>query len=75
MIFVLAFKNVIAFMPDGETLPGRTVLVEEDRISRAGPASEVEAPGCATVIDGAGLFLMPGLVDAHVHTPSRIDSK
>lgn len=64
---MLAFKNVTAFMPDGQALPGQTVLVEKDRISRIGPASEVEVPECATVFDGSGLFLMPGLVDAHVH--------
>ena len=47
--------------------PGRTVLVEGESIVKIGPQADVRpAPG-SRVVDGSGLFLMPGLIDAHVH--------
>jgi len=51
---------------EGE-LPDTTVLVAGDRIVKVGPASQVKVPDGAQVIDGHGRFLMPGLVDMHVH--------
>lgn len=44
-----------------------SVLVEGDRIVAVGPASEVEAPAGARIVEGAGGTLIPGLWDAHVH--------
>jgi imidazolonepropionase-like amidohydrolase len=46
-------------------LPQQTVLIEGDRIVAVGAA--VPVPEGAHVIDGNGLFLIPGLIDAHVH--------
>ena len=43
------------------------VLFENGRIVAVGPASEVEAPSDALVIDGTGKFVTPGIVDAHSH--------
>ena len=51
----------------GEVRPGRTVLIEGETIVKIGPQAEVQPPAGARVVDGAGLFLMPGLIDAHVH--------
>ncbi|MCO1658838.1 amidohydrolase family protein [Pseudonocardia humida] len=48
--------------------PGSTVLVVGERIARVGPAAEVAVPAGATRVEGAGRFLIPGLVDAHVHS-------
>lgn len=45
-----------------------TVLVSGDRISGVGPSTEIPVPGTATVVDGKGKFLIPGLWDMHVHT-------
>ncbi len=44
-----------------------TVLVDGERILRVGPTPEVEVPEGFARIDGRGLFLLPGLFDAHVH--------
>lgn len=58
------FHNVRVF--DGErALPGRDVLVQDGKIVRIG--SRLTAPKGATVIDGAGKTLLPGLIDAHTH--------
>jgi imidazolonepropionase-like amidohydrolase len=55
---------------DGESAQlhdGWVVLVHNDKIEAAGPASSVKAPADAKVVDLPGLTLMPGLIDAHSH--------
>ena len=42
------------------------VLVEGERISKVGPAAELQAPG-VRVIDLGESWLLPGLIDAHTH--------
>ncbi len=42
------------------------VLVEGDRIAAVGP--ELAAPAGALTIDASGMIVMPGLVNAHLHT-------
>jgi len=49
----------------GRLGPGTSVLVVGNRIAKIGPA--IAAPERATVIDGGGRTLMPGLIDAHWH--------
>jgi imidazolonepropionase-like amidohydrolase len=51
----------------GIVLADQTVIVVGDRIQKIGSRSEVAAPKDSRLIDGGGLYLMPGLVDAHVH--------
>ena len=46
-----------------------TVVVDGDRIAAVGPARQVDVPAGATVIDGSGLTVMPGLIDVHWHGP------
>lgn len=49
------------------SLPDTTVLIDGERIVAVGPAAELGVPEGVQVIDGHGRFLMPGLVDMHVH--------
>ena len=51
----------------GISVPGQTVLIVGDRIARIGASREVGSPEGVQTIDGRGLYLMPGLTDAHVH--------
>ena len=44
-----------------------TVIIEGNRIVEVGPASEVEIPPGAEVINTAGKTMLPGLIDAHAH--------
>ena len=63
-----AIVNVNVVSMDSEHVDaGRTVLVRGDRILAIGAAGELAPPRGATVIDGAGRWLVPGLTDAHVH--------
>jgi imidazolonepropionase-like amidohydrolase len=44
-----------------------TVLVAGDRIAAVGPATSTRVPAGARVVDATGRWVIPGLVDAHVH--------
>jgi hypothetical protein len=46
----------------------QTVVVRNGRIAEVGPRGTVAVGRDLERIDGRGRFLMPGLVDAHVHT-------
>lgn len=65
----VAFVHVHVVPMDSErVLHDQTVLVEDGRVLRIGPADEVVAPEGALRIDGRGeLYLMPGLCDSHMH--------
>jgi imidazolonepropionase-like amidohydrolase len=43
------------------------IVIEGDRIVAVGPASEIEIPAAATVIDTSGMTMLPGLIDLHAH--------
>jgi imidazolonepropionase-like amidohydrolase len=51
----------------GPPAPHRTVIVRGDRIAEVGPADRVAIPEGIPRVDGTDRFLMPGLVDMHVH--------
>jgi imidazolonepropionase-like amidohydrolase len=54
---------------DGEALiPADTVIFKNGRIEAVG--KNLSAPPGAGIIDGRGQTLLPGLVDAHIHTLS-----
>jgi len=64
----LAITNVTVIdVAAGARLPNRTVIVEGNQITATGAAGAVPVPARAIRIDGAGKFLMPGLIDTHVH--------
>jgi imidazolonepropionase-like amidohydrolase len=68
---VYAFVGVNVVPMDADrVLENQTVIVADDRILRIGPAGEIEVPDAATVIEGSGLYLMPGLAEMHAHIPS-----
>nr|MBA3891275.1 amidohydrolase family protein [Gemmatimonadaceae bacterium] len=62
-----AIRNVRLFDGDSVTA-GMTVVASNGRIVAIG--ADAAVPAGATVIDGAGRTLLPGLVDAHTHTMS-----
>jgi len=65
---VTAFTNVTIVPMDVEhTVPSQTVLVRQGRIIGIGPAESIRIPRDALSIDGRGRYLVPGLVDMHVH--------
>ncbi len=43
------------------------VVIEDGRFAAVGPASEVDIPAGAEVIDAEGKSVMPGIIDGHAH--------
>ncbi|WP_215399230.1 amidohydrolase family protein [Rheinheimera oceanensis] len=60
-------------MDSDQLLRNQRVLVQGDRIVAVGPAAELALPQDATVIDGAGRYLLPGLAEMHGHVPPMVD--
>ncbi|MBL8329552.1 MAG: amidohydrolase family protein [Rubrivivax sp.] len=62
------FTNVRILDGTGQTAPySGSLLVQGNRIRQVGRSTAPIAPGTATVIDGAGATLMPGMTEAHTH--------
>jgi 5-methylthioadenosine/S-adenosylhomocysteine deaminase len=65
-LFTLAGEGV-GYVADG------AVAVSGDRVAGVGPTRELEGRFQATeTIDAAGCAVLPGLIDAHMHTPWAI---
>ncbi len=62
----LVIQGVAVFDADAGFLPDRTVVIRDGRIAKV-LAGRPQQPSDATVIDGRGRYLIPGLWDAHVH--------
>ena len=45
----------------------QTVVIQGERITRAGPFAAVSVPKDAEIVDGSGKTLVPGLFDMHAH--------
>jgi imidazolonepropionase-like amidohydrolase len=71
----VAFVNVaVVSMQDEVVLHGQTVVIQGERIRGIGPANSLSVPPEATVIDGTGRYLIPGLADMHVHVQVPFDN-
>jgi imidazolonepropionase-like amidohydrolase len=65
----------------GETIPNGSLLIENGKIKALG--RDVQAPAGAQVIDGTGMFVYPGFIDAFTHfglseigaIPSTVDHR
>lgn len=67
-----AFTNVRLLSmtsEEEEILENQTVRIVGDKIIAVGSANEVKPGKNATVIDGTGKYLMPGLAEMHAHIP------
>jgi len=65
---VVAFFNVNVIPMDRErVLRNQTVLVSDGRVTTIGDAKRIKPPAGTQIVDGTGRFLIPGLMDMHVH--------
>lgn len=65
-LIVVRNVNVISMTSPDSILYNRTVVIKNNRIESIGQS----VPSNATVIEGKGKWLIPGLIDMHVHIPS-----
>lgn len=66
-VFVFRNATVLDGTENMEPRIGQTVLVEDGRIAAVGPAAEVDTPMGARELDLDGAYLLPGLINMHVH--------
>jgi len=68
---VIAIVGATVIHPEREGSAGvarnSTVVISGNRIQAVGPAAITRVPPGATQIDGKGKWVVPGLIDAHVH--------
>jgi imidazolonepropionase-like amidohydrolase len=65
---LVAFVDVNVVPMDRERiLESQTLIVRDGVIDRVGDNGQVDVPEGALVIEGEGRYLMPGLIDMHVH--------
>jgi len=57
--------SVVTMDPAIKDLPRGDILIENDRIAAVAPSLSADS---AEVIDAAGMIVIPGLINAHVHT-------
>lgn len=65
--FVFRDATVLDGTENMEPRIGQAVLVEDGRIAAVGPVAEVDAPMGARELDLGGAYLLPGLINMHVH--------
>lgn len=49
------------------SIANATILIENDKIAEVGFRDSVQIPGTARIIDVTGKWIIPGLIDSHVH--------
>ncbi|BAK45133.1 amidohydrolase family protein [Eggerthella sp. YY7918] len=65
--YVFTHATVLDGTEGMEPQPNMTVVVNEGRIEAVGPAATTVGPVGAHEVDLGGAYLMPGLINAHVH--------
>src|SRR6266481_7248998 len=64
----LAITHVsVMDMTGAKPLADQTVIIQKDRIAAIGASNAVAMPRGAQILDAHGKFLLPGLVDMHIH--------
>lgn len=65
---VLAIRQVsVVDVETGRVASNQTVIVDGDRIRAMGPVEELGVPEGAVIYEATGGYLVPGLMDMHVH--------
>lgn len=74
-VVVISNVAIIDTAPNAKAVVQKnmTVVVRGGQIESVEPASKASAPKGATVVDGTGKFLLPGLWDMHVHGSEDTD--
>lgn len=66
----LVFRSVNVIPMDSDrVLQNQTVVIRDGKIAAIGDAVKVKWREGATVVDGNGKYLMPGLAEMHAHVP------
>ncbi len=66
VVYAIKNVNIITMAEDGNILKNATIIIKNEKIE----AINQPIPKDAKIIDGSGKWLMPGLIDMHVHIPT-----
>ena len=61
----ILIQNATVLTVTKGTIKNGSVLIRDGKIAAVG--TDIKAPAGATVIDAAGKFIMPGIIDCHSH--------
>jgi len=65
-VYVITNVNVLPMVSKGEVIEHASVVIRGTKIE----SINADIPDTVDVIDGSGKWLLPGLIDMHVHTPT-----
>ena len=63
----LVIQNATAFDGTGSPAAPADILIEDGRVTTVARAKQLQPPAGAEVVDATGKFVIPGLIDMHVH--------
>ena len=66
---LVAITNATIMTASGATIPKGTIVIRDGKIAAVG--ADVVVPAGAKVIDGAGKYVTPGIIDAHSHSAAE----
>ena len=64
---VTAIRHATVLTVTNRTIAPGTIIIRDGTIEAVGRDDDVSIPAGAREIDAAGMFVMPGIVDAHIH--------
>ena len=70
---LVAVTNATIITATHGTIEKGTILIRNGKIAAVG--KDIAVPAGAQVIDGTGKYVMPGIIDAHSHSPARPSTK
>ncbi|MFB7707745.1 amidohydrolase family protein [Streptomyces sp. NPDC056105] len=59
----------------GDVTEDAVVVIRDGVVRAAGPRARVDVPKGATVLDARGQWVLPGLVDSHIHLNTAAEAK
>ena len=72
MDYDIVIHDAMILTPDFETAEHFSIAIKDGRIARVAPAAGLAGAQAAETIDGRGKLVMPGLIDAHVHSCQQL---
>src|ERR1043165_6203652 len=63
----IVIRNATVMTATGQRFSNGTVVVDKGVITYVGDGTDAPSPEGATVVDGVGKFVTPGIIDAHSH--------
>ena len=70
----VVYRDATVFDGTGAApVPGRSLVVEDDRLTRVVATDALVLPDGAEVVDLGGRFVIPGLIDSHQHLATPPD--